>query len=1336
MAFPVRCLALVTLLAACPMAAGASPAVRGVVLASSNTPLPGARAELIPTVSSYEQGLLRLASREPEAVAAASTDALGRWALSAPGPGVFTVRITAPGTVPLRSEPLPLVEDLELPAAVLAPDAGARFVIRTRDGVQPGLWVFATGAADERPGPGGWKTAPRVGRTAGDGSLTLPRLEHESLRLHVFSGSGAEMILDSASPGAVTLPPAGASRHVRVLDTRGAPVPNVLVRRGDLLWPIGMTGADGSIEIAAAGPAEVRLLLVTADGRRQGARLGSGDPAIVLPDANPSSGQVLSAETGRPLAGALVWPGSDPGSFQVTGDDGRYHVEAVDVASAGIEARAPGRLPKRAASSAAAIGAGRLPTLTLERAAALAGRAVDPAGRGVPGAWVSASIGRGRPSAGAWTGDDGAFRLGLLQATELYDLQAAKAGFLPAKTRAITAKAPQQARAVSLVLLPNRPAVGRVLDTNGRPVGGAEIRLVEARDAETRQRPQARPVRNEGEPQAVADGSGRFKVAEIPALVLDVTVTRPGFARAELLGFKVPSGTGPVDLGTIRLAPGASISGQVATAQGQPVGGASVFRILHVQSPYELADQVREQEPDATTAADGRFTLADLGKGDGVNLLVVAEGFLPVTKRGIRTPLPEPLLIRLDAGSVFAGRVIDEEEKPVAGARLEITWEPTVAGHERMPAGPPMTREAVADSLGRFEVRNMPLGRVRLAADAAGFVSMRELEAVVPQPPDERMTIRLRRGATLEGRVATATGDPISGVRVLLGPAAGVSDGEGLYRVEGLELGPQRVDARHPQYGRLKRETAIEPGTNHLDLVFEPGQEVRGRVVNASNEPVPGAMVRLGSTTMRNPRFHRARSDAEGAFEISPVVPGTYHIEATAEGYSAGSINNVRVGAELVEGLEVVLQTGGRISGRILGLKPDELAGVKVHARYESGDSRPAEVDAAGNYHLQDLDPGDWLVEASVADGQRQSQARVPLAPGAEVTRDLEFGGRFTLSGVVLLRDEPLPDTDVSIQGQGLAVQRLVETDWQGRFRFDDLEADTYWLGLTNPGELVVHNQLVEVAADREVTIRLERSNVSGVVVSEKSREPLAEARVSLRHVAEGEMPEFLVAGGTDAAGAFQLPEVPAGRYLLHVTRDGYSPVQRDLEVPSGRDLSGVEVALPPSPGLELAVRLASGRPPRVLHLRLLSSAGAPVLADSRTVNPDGRVRLATVPQGSSTLLVSSTEGALTTLPLTGSGEPVAVTLPDAARLAVRVSPLATTDLIATLRILGADGRAFETLGFGGNLEQSWSMVGGKAVVDGVPAGAWVVQVTTQDGRSWTGPAATDGFNDAAVTLE
>ena len=279
---------------------------------------------------------------------------------------------------------------------------------------------------------------------------------------------------------------------------------------------------------------------------------------------------------------------------------------------------------------------------------------------------------------------------------------------------------------------------------------------------------------------------------------------------------------------------------------------------------------------------------------------------------------------------------------------------------------------------------------------------------------------------------------------------------------------------------------------------------------------------------------------------------------------------------------------------------------------------------------------------------------------------------------------------------------------------------------------------MVEMAADRDVMIRIERSNVTGTVIDAASRQPLADTAVALRHVAGGEIPEFLIAGSTDATGAFELPQVPPGRYLLHVTREGYSPYQGNLEVADGRALAGVEVPLEPAPGVELAVRLASGRIPPMLHLRVLSPAGELLLAESRPVQQtgqDGRVRLS-VPPGAWTLLAAGPPGALTTQSLAVPGGPFNLTLPDAARLAVRVNALATTDTIATLRLAGGDGRAFENLSIGGALEREWPVIGGKAVIDGVPAGRWIVQVASADGRAWTGTVATDGIQDAAVALD
>lgn len=1189
-ATPYLLLALLTAAASSAMAAApAAPGVRGRVLAPAGAPLPAAGVELVPV---REGG--------PAPVAAAVTDAQGRYALAAPGAGIYKVRIRAAGSAPLESRMLPLVEEADLPPAAPPPSGGA---------------VPEAGAF--------W-----------------------------------------------TVPPATP---------------------------------------AASPPAWKRV---------------------------PLSGVVVAADTGRPIAGALVGSRADPGGFQLTDAEGRFRIQ-VAARPGRLEAWAAGRLPKLLTPSPLHVESGRLPVLRLERTAVAGGRVVDAAGRAVADAWVTASLpGRKEIASGAWSRADGTFALRTVRPAELYEVRAARPGFLPATEKVVSLKPPARPAPLSLVLHAARPAVGRVVDHEGRPVAGAEIRLAEAPAAEARQSIAPRMETDEEEPSAVSGPDGRFRVPEVPALAFDIAVTRAGFARAGVRSFPVKPGAGPVDLGTIRLHPGSVLEGRVVDAQGQPVGGAAVFRVLHLGPAHELAAEMPGEEPDATTGADGRFRLADLVRGSPVHLLVTARGFLPATARGVRPPAASPLVVRLEPGASLAGRVVDEQDRPVRGAEVEISWQPKVPGRDDLAAGPAVSKRTLSDRDGRFEVPDLRLGEVEIAVEARGFIAVGGLPAAVPQPAGEALTIRLERGATLDGRAVTSEGDPVAGARILVGQAAGLSDEEGLFRVAGIAPGPQLVEARHPDYQPVSRRMTVEPEGSRAELVFEAGQEVRGRVVDDAGEPLPGAAVELSAVAERLPRRYRARADAEGAFVLSPVVRGTYRLRADAEGHGEGELESVRVGGEPVEDLVVALRPSGTIHGRILGLSPDELSQVEVRATNSSAGSRIAEVDAAGSYRLHDLGAGDWLIRGVLGEGRRQAQARVPLAAGGEAARDLDFGGRLKLSGLVLYRGEPLPDTRVSLRGRQRAVDRTATTDWEGRFVFEELETDTYQLGLSNLRERVTHDELVEVGGDTDVVVRLERASVAGVVFDAATRQPLADATVVLRHAAGSGEPEFMLASGSDADGRFRLPPVPPARYAMTVTREGYSPSERELEVALESEGAGIEVPLEPSPGLTLGVRLAGGGTPGLLHLRLLAADGRVALAGSALVGPDGQVRLATAPPGSWTLHVAAAGGAPAAVPVRVPGPTLELTLADPTRLVVRSETLASSDTLATLRLLGPDGRAAEILGPGGALQTTWPVVGGSAVVEGVPAGTWSVHVQAPDGGTWTGTVTTDGRGNASLALD
>src|SRR5262245_39605735 len=177
----------------------AQPVLTGAVQTARNEPISGAQVELVPMAGNFEAGRLRLEGRDlPGPRSTARTDAQGRFSLPAPHPGIWKVVVRAAGKVPMQYGPLPALEAEELPPVELAQDAGARIQVMTQQGQPvPAAWVVAAAAGEGALRGSGWRPEFRVGRTAADGSLTLPRFEGEHLQVSIFApGRSEELLLD------------------------------------------------------------------------------------------------------------------------------------------------------------------------------------------------------------------------------------------------------------------------------------------------------------------------------------------------------------------------------------------------------------------------------------------------------------------------------------------------------------------------------------------------------------------------------------------------------------------------------------------------------------------------------------------------------------------------------------------------------------------------------------------------------------------------------------------------------------------------------------------------------------------------------------------------------------------------------------------------------------------------------------------------------------------------------------------------------------------------------------------------------------------------------------
>jgi hypothetical protein len=105
---------------------------------------------------------------------------------------------------------------------------------------------------------------------------------------------------------------------------------------------------------------------------------------------------------------------------------------------------------------------------------------------------------------------------------------------------------------------------------------------------------------------------------------------------------------------------------------------------------------------------------------------------------------------------------------------------------------------------------------------------------------------------------------------------------------------------------RVDRAFELDP----VDL--EEGGELEGVVLDANDDPVPGARVSLGTAASYLPVGALPRgtvvSDGEGRFSLKGVKPGIHRLEAIAAVVGRGSSSAVEVqGGRVTDGVRIVL---------------------------------------------------------------------------------------------------------------------------------------------------------------------------------------------------------------------------------------------------------------------------------------------------------------------------------------------------------------------------------------------------------------------------------------------
>lgn len=565
------------------------------------------------------------------------------------------------------------------------------------------------------------------------------------------------------------------------------------------------------------------------DGLPLAAGESLGGVALLLGGGVRVTGRVRDRITGTGVAGARVSARVDGLGVAAarTDGDGDYRIDGLGAGDHVLEVTARGYAPGHVDLAVDGRGPVTGVDLWLDPGASLEGTVVDPAGKPVSGAVVTASPYRlvaspapvvSNPKAGAVTGAQGTFRL--VAPPGLLTLYATRAPLGPGRLGGVQATAGATVKGLVVHLSRAAGLVLEVAGDDGRPVPGARVRVVCAGDllcAFATTGPDGMATLSSLAPGAArirADAPGRGEAGA------DVTLDA-GLKRRLTL---VLGGTG-------------TIAGRVVGAAGDPLSGA-VVRLTSELSPADARQ--------AVSGTDGTF-LVEVPVQVPYTVTASMRGGRVAERRGVEAGQTVHLVAR--AAGRISGQVLGADGQPVTD--FTVVAVPDPGGGDAGRSG--YTRRRFATGSGDFVLDEVPAGRYRVRAFAPGAATTPEV-AVEVDPGSEAGPVELTLGAAgrVTGRVVDGRGRPVAGARVSV-DFGGVF---GIGRFTG-ETGP----ATDSDAGGRFRLTDVPAGRPLRLFAYRPGRLMG---IAGPIEVPPGGVT--GPVTLRLRAPPRVRAPAREAF--------------------------------------------------------------------------------------------------------------------------------------------------------------------------------------------------------------------------------------------------------------------------------------------------------------------------------------------------------------------------------------------------------------------------------------------------------------------------------------
>ncbi|MBN1422798.1 MAG: carboxypeptidase regulatory-like domain-containing protein, partial [Planctomycetes bacterium] len=636
-------------------------------------------------------------------------------------------------------------------------------------------------------------------------------------------------------------------------------------------------------------------------------------------------------------------------------------------------------------------------------------------------------------------------------------------------------------------------------------------------------------------------------------------------------------------------------------------------------------------EPNATSRPDGTFEVEGLRVGVYV-VYAQCDGYLDEAKTGVSVGDGDasPVELVLNRGLVIEGTVFDPSEHPLAGAR--VTASPRFPSRDQA--------DPNAGGRGRGRNRGGPGG----PGQGPGQGQEQDPRAVFDEMRRARDSQPDRPEGFLPGfrRFETETG------------------ADGRFRFASLGNYTYEIQADKEPF-LPAQQGDVQPGGEPIRLVLSPGVEMAGRVIDAKNgSGVSNAMIMVAQAQGFGGPMPSTRTDENGRFSVTGVVPGAVRVRVRAQGYLPAWVESEAPTTDT----EIAVNVAGKITGQVVDTSGAGVAGARVSLRpveaqqggpggrgfFRGGRSGQSLADGFFEIAIEQGE-GTFAVAAEHADFISGSSEPFSISdPSAEIagiTVVLRLGA--VLEGRVTgIQGAPVAGASVFVEpareegdqgpggpggpfgrggpggrgGRGFAGGRRARTTVDGDYHFSGLEGGTYVVRVDAETYIRYEKsgiQLAEGAPSRHDVSLTPENAIAGHVV-DRGGTPLTGATVSIRRGGAGR-------AVADQAGRFRIGRLEEGVFDLEARYPGFSPqILRSIPVNTYQEIVLLEFG-----GIAGAVTGATTREPVTpFQIRLQpadpeSFAGDWGLLRGRTFDdPSGLFRFEGLPPGSYTLVVET----------------------------------------------------------------------------------------------------------------